>query len=441
MKKDPWLTLALDPFHDYSVPIQGMPDEFAEATTVQLVNHSRTITRPPFLAPGEKWDCHVFTLPINTTSNFLPSFGENLEAFNLDESLDPLSQLGQVSVISCHAGDLTLPDVVCDPVVWRTSNGTRVTQGISGTDGNDVGMSRIIGGGFEIHNDTAALYKNGSVTTYAQPTGLSDSSLVTCKFRDSGGTDLIGPCSAVQSRSPPSTVDHARSLRSAQTWEAAEGCLVPFRMDVDNTHSSFIPMDNNVLNIRPLATSDPSCSMTQRIEQKVFGSTLFSPETPHRKSNVTTSGAYFTGLDENTVLTLSCKFIMEVAPTSFNTVLLPTASPSAPYDPKILECYAHCLRKLKPSVPVSFNAKGDWWRMALKTMKEVAPDVIHRGLQLFPETKVFDAAGGGALVSSAVSSAIDLAIRRSENRNKPVKQKKKPKGPRSKPRDSLRISR
>jgi hypothetical protein len=114
--------------------------------------------------------------------------------------------------------------------------------------------------------------------------------------------------------------------------------------------------------------------------QQVIGTSLGNPAdnnyivgtTGTRHASLQTTGAYFSGLSPETVLTLDILFIVEVAPTSANPAMLSMVSKTAPYDPIAMRLYCNMLQNLPPGVPVHENAKGDWWRTVLTTATKVA---------------------------------------------------------------------
>jgi hypothetical protein len=107
---------------------------------------------------------------------------------------------------------------------------------------------------------------------------------------------------------------------------------------------------------------------------------------------IETTGAFFSGLSQETVLTLDIRWFTEVAPTSANTAMLSMCSPSAHYDPRALECYTNCLLTLPPGVPVGMNEKGDFWRMAVKAAKKATEIASPFMAVLGPEAAALTAA-------------------------------------------------
>jgi hypothetical protein len=112
-----------------------------------------------------------------------------------------------------------------------------------------------------------------------------------------------------------------------------------------------------------------------------------------------TSGAYFTGLNENASLNMVVKMIVEFSPGSGQGDLSRLATPSAPLDSRALELYAEAISFLPVGVPVGENEHGDWYRKVLRAIEQAAP-VIGMGFAEIPGASAAGTAigaGAGAL--------------------------------------------
>lgn len=357
-----WLTGALDPFHDFNYSPEGLPDQYSGSTVVQFIKRKHTIVAPSTLADGQKWDCHIYTAPIMTS----------------ETALAALHNPGYIGVpntsLTRGLGTLNVCRVVSDAnTVYDSGNYANFSPC---DNGNDFSMMRIIGGGFEVHNDTAELYKNGSITVYSQASE-SCSRFVTA---DRGlELDMVGV--AQQARLPPVTIAEATSLVNARTWSALDGCYVPFILDVRQSEFQQATASPLILNKvdSSAAYGALTTALVTNFERVNAESTALRATSPLRSAGLETVGAYFTGLTKETVLTLDIRFIVEVAPTAANTTLTSLASPSSRYDPTALELYSRAVRELPPGVKVSMNAAGDWWRIVSSAIRLAAPIVSKMG--------------------------------------------------------------
>lgn len=395
-----------------------------------------TITKPANLLPGDTWSANIGTLPLNHTlrdSQVRSFFNDRVDYIDIESSLAAFT-MGTINVSTSRDNILQYPSTELTEAAFDAADPvrTREYQSFSGTDGEGLSsMSRLIAGGFEVHNDTAELYKSGSVTTYTMPQKLTRPAIAGTQIR--GSTDK-GPSSIRRGRGLPPSAFHARQLRNAHTFSASQGCLVPFRMELESEDMDFQPVNSGLFAF-PFADGDLQTG-------GIISNTILQHGTNNatlmvRSAAIETSGAFFTGLHENTVLTLTMKFYVEVAPTFANPDLLSLCSPAAPYDPMVLRCYDHCVRQMKAGVPVSFNDAGEWWRMILKTLRSAVPSVVGTGIKaILPEASPL-----AGLASLGLQKAIDKAVTNSQNRsdrrNQSIQSNKPP--AMSKPTNQLRI--
>jgi hypothetical protein len=292
-----------------------------------------------------------------------------VEYLNQITTAGQIGGLGTVNVYAVPSGEPTLP---VEPIPFVV-NANAEYRAISPCDnGNAFSLMRIIGGGFEVHNDTAELYKKGSVTVYNQPTELQDAPLRV-------GLDGAAPNSfgiVRKSRLPPGNVSTATANVTSRTWEARDGCYVPFQLDV--TDLKFQQATGQGLVMPAIDTSLDFGYQTQtwgtELDLLAVGPTFtFRSDSPIRYAGLETVGAYFSGLGPETVLTLDVRFIVEIAPTPANTTLISLATPSSQYDPQALVLYSKAVRELPPGVKVNMNAAGDWWKLISDAARKVAP--------------------------------------------------------------------
>jgi hypothetical protein len=375
-----WATLALDPFHDFEVPVTGYPDRYSGGTVVQLVKKKVTLKAPPnVIGTGKTWSCMVSTLPLGSTDNGVTYFDQPLDhKFSQDD--DYIQPLGTVNVARVADGATygAYPATQSAPPIAATPGvDFPICSAYSGTDdGNNNSMSRLVAGGFEVHNDTAALHAQGSVTVFTAPNEWSYPYLAENRNL-SAQDEHFGMF--ITARSPPTTPSEAASLPNSRTWKAVDGALVPFRLDIESKDMNMRPSTNVTPDIRYNDNANheyTSCGgvRLQREDHETFEKVHWDGNhVPVRMAALETSGAYFSGLSEETVLTLDMRFFLEVAPTAANQALVSMATPSASHDRMALDCYADCLEMLPPGVPVHMNAAGDWWRMVSKVASALTP--------------------------------------------------------------------
>ena len=209
---------------------------------------------------------------------------------------------------------------------------------------------------------------------------------------------------AVTIRQPPSSPEEAQNFPNSRTLSAKDGCYVPFYIDTNSSafecHTSKVlrtRRDERRDDLQPVGSGylSPGVSASYVQQDNNFGTQNL------KMASLETCGAYFTGLSEETVLTLTLRYVVESRPTASNPQLLSLASQTAMYDPLALELYRTIRASLPVGVPVNFNAKGDWFRMAMQ----------HVGDALIASSPVLSLLGPevGAIAVSAGTAARALS--------------------------------
>lgn len=427
-----WLTGAIDPFHDYAYDIEGLPDAFGGSTVVQFIKQQVVITAPAGLGPNDNWDCHIFSLPLMDTET-----GRSV-SYRTDYLLQDMTTpfaMGTLCINSGVSGGVLVPD----SPAWVAPTAFR-SIGRSPTDfGNSFSMMRLVGGGFEVHNNTEELHKKGSVTVYTQPQSLQlGQGLVAVEgdARQLFSNWFSGRC-------PPQTIAQAVSNTNARTWEAKEGCYVPFRLQADRGDyalATSIPVVFPTVDNSADYGSTYGGMITELdiVAAAAPADAFLRADTPVRITNHNTVGAYFTGLGPETVLTLDIRFIVEIAPTPNNQTLISLASPSAAFDPVALELYTKAVAELPPGVMVKFNGNGKWWETVKNVLAKASPMIASMGpygaiaskvIDSVPKIEetvkgLMDAAKEVKEARQAARSANPRDTKGKKNENKPVLRKK-----------------
>lgn len=295
------------------------------------------------------------------------------------------------------------------------NQGVQVDIGIPASA--STGRRRIASIGFEIRDVTPALYKQGTATTYCVPNTWSQrqyagGALNRSTSAGSGYSLLVtsnagylgcnvngdfGPATFDALSLPPPTSSAALTYSGSRQWKAEDGVYMVGRLHANNPlredQSGFIclcagdrsayPVDNvGSYGDVPIHDSAylPNVNTT-------YGTSVV-PENgyscfPHRgeryaKCEFDTSGVFLTGLGANSTFTVTLFITFEYSPDvsdSTNAALVPLATPSPMYDGGALELYQRAFTQLPVAVPVSMNASGDYWAMAMNAVKSAASTV------------------------------------------------------------------
>lgn len=358
-----WLVAATDPFHDTQLATDGYPDIATSRSVTQIVTKTITATTP--FSTDAEWDCHVFFNPVT------PSF-----VLDPSDNIDPQYYRALMS----NAGLVTIPLVpsglplVSGVNVCCTVAGSGYQNTTSGTNIESVSIPgtfcvdnwRLIATGYEVVNTTASLYKGGSVTCYRSP-AQSATSMVS----DTTGSFGIVSLTVL----PPNLQSDAALFPDSCTWGAEDGVYI-------------VPRLNNVTN--PYVALVPSCagcvsppSYTDVVDDTprlIYVPVSHVNDNGFPDGNTTTipwdvSGSIFTGLNSNTTLQVTARYIFERVPSVANQDLVVLARPPPSWDPLALEIYSRCMGEMPVGVKVGENPLGEWFSDVLGFIAQYAPTI------------------------------------------------------------------
>ena len=407
-----------DPFHDTPVSVAQVPDGNTRPTIVQEVRSSVDIVTVgqdlainimPFclcqtaatMAPGYRtralYDETTFQ---NGTDIFYPC-AQNLivtqpGTYNVTEGFIDvcLTPAGLPMYPSGGATSWSPPSRYAVPNMSTTASGAR----------------RLVAVGFELHNTTAELYRQGTITCYRKPVSYSQDRWFAGDFGVAApagavpfgtGWTFASSCNPIgtapafeEAYMPPSSVGEAMALVGTTQWEAAKGAYsVATLCDIGKTplqpnnfgYFAYTAGDVNHLNHLPAPSRNQDALCTRSVGDVVtsaghphyqFG---HAPLVEYLPTRMNTTGLLATGLSTQTTFTLTIKAIWEFAPSTLATSgesLVWLARPPPAYDPAFIELYQETARRLPVAVPVSENPLGEWFQ---KVQGAIAAAVPHVG--------------------------------------------------------------
>jgi len=279
-------------------------------------------------------------------------------------NLDPANYIfGGVNVLSCATGQNWITGAVANPANGDISIPVRTNSG----------AWRLIGAAFEVVNTTATLYKGGTIISYRSPASKSVTHTSTPDFIVDGleqVTDVIAL--------PPSTPAEAALYPTSRTWGAEEGTYAVCVLNDDDVCFNRSVSGRSALAIRDIDIS----ALTTGIPTRTVYAPLFSTSSASQYASpmncalpFDVSGCVMTGLNENTTLSVSVRYMFERIPTVAEPDLLVLTRPPASSDPMALELYSRLMSQLPVAVRVSDNPAGEWWNTILDGLEAVIPAV------------------------------------------------------------------
>lgn len=405
-----WVKSALDPFHDLQLEhLRGYPDVSTEPTVVVKVRQAVTVSRPVGLDPGETWDCHIVTSPIDFSpsdrsavrSARVTPFGDSTRpttngVAGLVTPSSPSPLLGRMDGLlissvpstSAAGANMTYTPNHC---LEEPGGGYELQQinldDYLDFDSTDLGVYRLLYSGFEVVNTTAQIYKQGAVTVYE----YGNSFEVGASMPEvSTGGELQMPISQPTNyfRCPPNTLAEAKIMPGSHSWAAQDGCYNTAKFQSDNkfqamTRRPWAMCQNNLTapsgggymdQTNGSFISDVSLSFNNTTTVGAPGQVgLFGG--PMHFSQMNTTGAYFTGLSEQTTLFVTWRVAIERLPSANKPAFLALAQPSATYDPNALVLYNMIANVLPPGCPQGYNDMGKWFRWISDAAQKSIPAV------------------------------------------------------------------
>jgi len=369
-----WLTLALDPFHDYNHQVAGYPDADCSQTTVSCYQYQVELAAPAGVAGN--WDAHIYNMPICRPDDY--------GLFSMDTQWSKITEPNPV-INNCRTGPLCIvTNAAGSPLgnVIPVSATAQKTTLPAATTNYDLcgGITRVIGMGYEVTNTTAEINKQGTITAYRMP---QLGSRYQIGAANNAGTFIAGATGEMW-REPPSTPAEANLLKGTRTWGASEGVYATCFQN--SVHNPLAQVESAQILFQP----NPHPGAVSVVRATYFntvgpgavapnGSVVSFP--PNQVMPYDTTGVFFTGLSNATTLTVKLRVYVERAPTYSEPNLAVLASPSAGYDVRALELYAAAVNMLPVAVKVGENAKGDWWRAVVGVLKAAAGPI---GMALNP---------------------------------------------------------
>lgn len=361
-----WLTLALDPFHDFNHQPAGYPDADGSQTIVSCYQYQRDIAAPAGV-PGN-WDCHVFSLPVAAQMAGVAMYSSADWSTIYTPVAGVFAPICPLNIYSNATGTALLPTIPA------TANASHLGLPAAGALELESGVTRIIGMGFEVTNTTADINKQGAVTVYRMPQYSSD----TCNGSYSNGAGTrVAAVQYKRWKQAPANIAEVNLLKGTRTWAAEHGvyatCVqnsVVNPMAQLGTTTAVFDREEGPPGVVTQIMATPLTEVIGNVGPALstFAGTI-SKFTPFD-----TTGAYFTGLSNATTLTVKLKVYVERAPCQSEPEMVVLATPSAALDTTALELYSHAISQLPVAVTVGENGMGDWFRGVLNVLKNVAGD-------------------------------------------------------------------
>lgn len=394
-----WLVMALDPYHDTKLPhLEGWPDVSTASSVVSCIKQTMQIsaTSGGGAPVAANWDCHIALVPDLQASTCALSSGRRGSKVNWNPA----------SASSLPFGGLMARGVFASGqnVDWfpPSSASASVLGNLELETTYGSGLSRVIGIGFEVHDTTASLYRQGSVVYYRQPEPkkLPDSWIATAADGAVPSGLAVYPFSGVPMRTPPVNAKSALQLSGSREFKAADGAYIVAAFHSNEnaplpvgytqpiwfgagSEDVLVPQANDTDNITEIRFPTPA------VPQNI-GNTKYYGAPSKKLFPFHQCGCIFTGLNAEATLTVNMILVVESFPPPGHPLTV-LATPSARFDPRALEIYSKAVSVLPVGVPVRENGLGQWFS---DVIKEIEPYVTPMLTALHPAAGAISSAVG-----------------------------------------------
>jgi hypothetical protein len=263
------------------------------------------------------------------------------------------------------------------------------------------GLTRIVGIGLEIIDNTAQLADQGMITCWrANEPQLSPSTY----GMSAGAAAMTGQVY----RYPPTNLGEALLYPSSSQWKAREGTYMPGIMATYENPLLLADYSCPFL-IEADDADDAPSSLAQSGYANVTNLWVpqdyaISPENPVRIINCQKlypyqqMGCILSSIPSTASITVRLITYVEYAPSSNDPRILSFARMASPYDPVALEFLARVNRQLAVAFPADANADGDVWASIVEILS------IFFGVAITPIAPLAGPAiaAGGIAVASAM---------------------------------------
>jgi len=394
-----WLRLSLDPFNDFSYDVEGFPDQISTQSRVECHISSDSIVAPSTV----DWNARVW-MNSHATSSYSNTF-HPLSTTNFNYDVDVSTSRGNYSTVVVDSFN-----VGTNPNTGSIAAGTFARAATGTISASSPG--RLLAVGIEIHNVTPELYKSGTITCSRM--GNFQGS-VKCLLDDSTSATpaVVGNVEMDLARLPPSTVASAITRPGTTQWEAAKGAYIFTRLA-----GTELPIEHLTYRVIGYTTGTLSgMEMTSPVEEDATTARIV-PKMATMRHGLDRPFIYLTGLSPETVLNVTTRVYVEYFPDYSDTTRLRLSTPSPAYDAEALRLYGQIAPHLPMAVPVSMNAKGDYFSLVMKLLSNVLKTSAPAYSMIHP--------AGPAIAQMASMVAAKLAEKNSRQQKQEAKPKKKP---------------
>jgi hypothetical protein len=388
-----WLLCALDPFHDSNLHLEGFPDQVSTNSRVQCTTSSTTISSPD----GNAYNARVFTTPFcsGTAVDMCQISASGTGYYTYDTAND----CGNFGLVTCDAWN-----GASNPNASQVG-ATFVRQAMVGKA--HTSEARLIALGIEIHNTTAPLYRSGNIVMSTQPNTYDHLDIAI-----NDGTN-VGEYGVDIHTLPPTSSANALLMPGSVQWEAEKGGYMVARIGRTD-----LPLALSHVKIACFSTGNSIGNATLATHTGTVLTNHIAASETLGEHGLSLPFAVLTGLSAETTLEVTMRAYIEYFPGYQDSDIVSFATPSPRLDIMALKLYGSIAPELPLGVPVSMNAKGDYFKLVLNALRKYLPAMI-------PAISYVSPAAGAAAAGINAALRLPLLKQPTYNQNRRKKSQKK----------------
>lgn len=399
-----WLTFALDPFHDKEIKgVTGIPDGNTGKSVVCSLVQEVQIKKPSSIVGN--WSCRIATYPVASAFTLAPAQCCNNIVNNTVLGPGPPRPRIAPVVIDYSADGVDFPEFPLDPDVLEIP--AQYTKG----------PYKVGAMGIETVNTTADIYKQGLVTC-ARMNQTSCTPTTFQIFNSNPGLYTFIEC--VPIRTAPVNLAQMVLLTGNTAWKAAEGAYSVVALkslnDSNATSKPVFPLmlssdfqSSDAATVIPAASPELSLIPIPGLGIPTNPNLLITQGFPGQVP-MDTSIQMFTGLSEQSTLTVRVRWMLERFPNDVESDIVVLACETASYDPVALSVYSQVMQGVPAGVMFKENPKGEWWKTVLGNIA----DVVGSGLTMVPHPAA-KAVGAGILLANKALNSENATLKPAQN--------------------------
>jgi hypothetical protein len=384
---------ALDPFHDYTQLVQGLPDSICLPSYTRV--HNQTLS---FAATAAGDTIRVSFNGLHETTHNQRYVSNN--PAEESRSVSGKYYSGPVQVIRSPAS-----------TYGNCSYGT-LFSGASDNLGRlaltpDITTpSRVIAIGVEIHDTTAAIERCGSIAACMVPGVPQETSRLLMQTTVS---TIAAPLTLTPAL--PALKSEAALIPGWVEWESSKGMYLVAKMASVPTPHHFQMTPGVNLGACPSGNHwGVITEALQGMEYWCYPATDLSSGPVQYNTTVYPSfdsgfqpwTIWLSGLAATSTFRMVLRTVVEYFPEMSDLAVLPNAVMPSPYDPLALVEYHKAATVLPTGVPVSMNPKGEWWNMVKKAAR-IGGNVLRSALPQVLNLAGFPVAGAiGTVIAKSL---------------------------------------